>query len=242
MRGIITSIAVLGVIAIGLASLFFWESNRDSPTVSAQEVVARACEGMAELDSYDMIVTMKVEQDGVPIDGTFTVKTRLAGKDFQTSFAYPDGGVSEAIRVGDMDYERSTPGEAGWRVSRTKFTSPTTYLEQLGVSPLCPDLSDVTQKGEEQLDGVKVTVYTTGDINGVEKEDLEELDSSFEGVKHASKYKYWVNEQGLLVQHWEDRYTFARAGEDSTMMRFTSTAKFSGVGEANTITAPDVGP
>ena len=31
MRGRITSIAVLGVVAIGLASLFFWESNQDSP-------------------------------------------------------------------------------------------------------------------------------------------------------------------------------------------------------------------
>ena len=242
MRGRITSVAVLGVVAIGLASLFFWESNQDSPTVSAQEVMARACEGMARLDSYDMIVTMKVEQDGVPIDGTFTVKTRLAGKDFQTSFAYPDGGVSEAIRVGDMDYERFTPGEAGWRVSKTKFTDLTTHLEQLGVSPLCPDLSEVTQKGEEQLDGVKVTVYTAGDIDGVEKEDLEDLPSSFKGMKHASKHKYWVNERGLLVQHWKDLYTFARAGEDSTMMRFTSTAKFSSVGEANTITAPNVGP
>ena len=50
MRGRITLIAVLGVVAIGIASLFFWGSNRDSPTVSAQEVVARACEGMAGLD------------------------------------------------------------------------------------------------------------------------------------------------------------------------------------------------
>ena len=103
-----------------------------------------------------------------------------------------------------MDYERFTPGEAGWRVSKTKFTDLTTHLEQLGVSPMCPDLSEVTQKGEEQLDGVKVTVYTAGDIDGVEKEDLEDLPSSFKGMKHASKHKYWVNERGLLVQHWKD--------------------------------------
>ena len=242
MRGrITTSIAVLGVVAIGIASLFFWGSNRDSPTVSAQEVVARACDGMAGLDSYDMITTMKMEQTGVPLDGTTTVKASVDGKDFQTSFTFPDGSMVEAIRVGDVDYERFTPGEAGWEVSKTEFTDITTPLEHLGGSPVCPVLSNVTLKGEEELDGVKVTVYTSEDINGVEKRDLENLGSSFEGEKHAKSHKYWVDGRGILVKYWEDRYTFAQFGADNAMTRFTFTTKFSGVGEANTITTPNVG-
>ena len=95
-------------------------------------------------------------------------------------------------------------------------------------------------KGEDELDGVKVTVYTSGDTAGVEKDALDDVDSSFQGLKHASIHEYWVDGNGLLVQHREDRYTLSQYNGGRTILRYVTLATFLDVGEPNVITAPTI--
>ena len=233
---------LLGVAVIGMAGLVVWFVSRDAPSVSAQEVVERACAGMADVDSYDFIVTVKAEQGGVPFPETLTIKASISGKDYQTSITADDDGnqsASEGIKVGDMSYERTTGNP--WRISEAPFQDIVSHLGQLGDSPVCPDLNNVTWKGEEELDGVKVTLYTSGDTSGVEKDALDDVDSSFQGLKHVSVHEYWVDSNGLLVQHREDRYTLSKHDGGSTLLRFLTLARFLDVGEPNIITAPVVG-
>ena len=197
---------------------------------------------MANLDSYDFIVTVKAEQGGVPFPETLTIKASISGKDYQTSITADDDGnqsASEGIKVGDMSYERTTGNP--WRISEAPFQDIVSHLGQLGASPVCPDLNNVTWKGEEELDGVKVTLYTSGDTSGVEKDALDDVDSSFQGLKHVSVHEYWVDSNGLLVQHREDRYTLSKHDGGSTLLRFLTLARFLDVGEPNIITAPVVG-
>ena len=226
------------VLTLVATALFLWVNNSDTPTVSAQEVVSRACEGTAGLGSYDLISTMKIEEDGVSIEGTMTVKVSVEGKDFQAETTYPDGSRREGIRVDDVDYERPHALGDGWAVSKAKFADVTAYLGHLGSSPACPELTNVTRKEEEELDGVKVTVYTAIDAAGLDKAALEKMDTSFDGERHAKAHKYWIDGSGLMVQYWEDRYTLSQYDGSRALLRFTFTTKISGVGEANVITAP----
>ena len=232
---------LLGVAVIGMAGLVVWFVSRDAPPVSAQEVVERACEGTAGFGSYDLISTMKIEEDGVPIEGTMTVKVSVEGKDFQAETTYPDGSRREGIRVDDVDYERPHALGDGWAVSKAKFADVTAYLGHLGSSPACPELTNVTRKEEEELDGVKVTVYTAIDAAGLDKAALEKMDTSFDGERHAKAHKYWIDGSEMMVQYWEDRYTLSQYDGSRALLRFTFTTKISGVGEPNIITAPVVG-
>ena len=236
----IASALAFGVV-IGMVALFVWLGNRDTPAVSAQETVEGVCSDMANLDSYDFIVTVKAEQDGVSFPETLTIKASISGKDYQTSITADDDGnqsASEGIKVGDMSYERTTGNP--WRISEAPFQDIVSHLGQLGASPVCPDLNNVTWKGEEELDGVKVNVYTSGDTSGVEKDALDDVDSSFQGLKHVSVHDYWVDGNGLLVQHREDRYTLSQHEGGRTVLRFLTLATFLDVGEPNVITAPAI--
>ena len=221
-------------------ALFFWPDLDDEPQVSAQEAVERACADTVDLDSYDLLTTMKIEQDGLALDGSLTLKVSVEGKDFQMENIDPEGRKNEAIRVDGVDYEKPNPWGDGWAVSKTTFADVTAFLGHLGESPACPELGPVTRKGEEEIDGVKVTVYTATDAAGLDKAALEKMDTSFDGERHAKEHKYWIDESGLMVRYWEDRYTLSQYEGSRALLRFTFTTKISGVGEANTITAPTI--
>lgn len=213
----------------------------------------RACVGMAGLDSFDLATSMDVEseEDGSLIELTHTIEVSQEGTDFQSVLIASDGSRAETyeyIRVGDVDYYRFNGGD--WQVSGGKFTEPVHYLDHLGDTPLCPDLSHANRIGEEEMDGVHVVVYVeeledvrytpSNDGTPIEK-DTQSPD--FNGTVDDRSLKYWVDSQGLLVRYWEDRYTFSRLDgfdQEGLTQRFTFTTTFSGVGEANTITAPNV--
>ena len=240
MRGRIISASVLGAVAIGAVALFLWLDNRDAPMVSAQEVVQTACGALAKIDSYDFIASVKAEQDGVAFPDTLTVKASISGNDYQVSFSAGSDNTSEGIKVGDKGYVRSTAGGNVWEVSEAPLQDIVSQLRHLGDSPICPDLSNVTWKADEELEGEKVTVYTSGDLSGVEKDALDEVDSSFAGEKHVSVHEYWVDASGLLVQHREDRFTLVQYEGSRSVLRYLTLARFLDVGEPNTITAPAI--
>ena len=241
----IASASLLGMVTMALASLSCSAEEPAStatpiPQASAQEVVESACDHMEGVDSYDFMASVKAEQDGVPFPDALTVEASVSGKDYQISFTGGDGSTSEGIWVGNKGYTRSTAGGNVWEVSAAPLENIVSQLSQLGDSPVCPDLSNVSLKGEDELDGVKVTVYTSGDTAGVEKDALDDVDSSFQGLKHASIHEYWVDGNGLLVQHREDRYTLSQYNGGRTILRYVTLATFLDVGEPNVITAPTI--
>ena len=83
-------------------------------------------------------------------------------------------------------------------------------------------------------------MYTSGDLSGVEKDALDEVDSSFEGEKHVSVHEYWVDASGQLVQHGEDRFTLVQYEGSRSVLRYLTLARFLDVGEPNIITAPAI--
>ena len=121
------------------------------------EVVQTACGALAKIDSYDFIASVKAEQDGVAFPDTLTVKASILGNDYQVSFSAGADNTSEGIKVGDKGYVRSTAGGNVWEVSEASLQDVISQLRHLGDSPICPDLSNVTWKAEEELDGEKVT-------------------------------------------------------------------------------------
>ena len=236
----IASLLTFGIVAIGMVALFVWLDNRNTPPVSAQETVQRVCGDMDNIDSYDFIASVKAEQDGVVFPDTMTFKASVSGKDYQMSYTVGSDNSSEFIKVGDMGYTRSSVDGNIWEVSKSDLQDIAPQLSALGDSPVCPEITNVLWKGEEELDGVKVTVYTSGDTSGVEKTALNDVDGSFQGLKHASNHEYWVDGNGLLVQHREERHTLSQHDGNRTVLHFFTLATFSGVGEPNTITAPTI--
>ena len=234
-------------VAVAMAAVLLLGCN-DQPEPSAQEDVERACADMAGLDSYDSVAITEGEDNGEPAFLGWKTEARVSGDDFHRiqTFDVEEGeGLVERIRVGDVTYYREAAydrrPEYDWRVMDSDpsggILSP---LAELGSTPMCPDVRNLRLKGNEELDGVMTTVYQYGDIYDVEKDALQSLDISFEGVRSAIKHEYWVGEDGLLVQHEMDNYVVAVYDGDRYTIRSFSQTKFSGIGEPNTITAPTV--
>ena len=240
---------ILAVVA--LASLTLWTLLRSEgqPAASAQEVVESACDDLEKARSYDMSATLKGSGDGVPWPITFTFKAQVSGHDYQSSLRATDGSGEDIVRIGDTDYQRSiiTDGsggviEKGWQVSDTKLRDVDSWLSALGDSPVCPDLSDVLYLGDEQIDGVKVTHYASGDTDGSQKKALDALDSAFEGMKDVEAHEYWVNVDGQLVQHRLEIHSLSQGpGVERRVTSAIGITKFLNVGEPNVITAPTLG-
>ena len=239
---------VLGIVVLAGGALFFWPDLDDEPPASAQVVVESACESLEKARSYDMSATLKGSGDGVPWPA-FTFKAQVSGSDYQSSLRATDGSGEDIVRIGDTDYQRSiiTDGsggviEKGWQVSDTKLRDVDSWLSALGDSPVCPDLSDVLYLGDEQIDGVKVTHYASGDTDGSQKKALDALDSAFEGMKDVEAHEYWVNVDGQLVQHRLGLHSLSQGGgTDRRTLSAIAVTKFLDVGEPNVITAPTLG-
>ena len=226
--GVMTLLAVIGAGAWLLAA-------REASPVSAEQVMQQTCEQMAGLDSYDTISTIKTTVDGTQENYTITLKASVSGKDYQMSVSSDDSAVvDETRRVNGVGYYRSTSGSNEWQVSKGVYRDFDEYLSDLGATPLCPNIAGVTRKGEEELNGEKVTVYTSGDDITV----LDDLGKSFRGQKEASTHEYWVNSQGVLVQHRQNLYEVVRDDEGGETAHYLILTRFMDVGEANTITAP----
>ena len=236
---------VLGIVVLAGGALFFWPDLDDEPPASAQVVVESACESLEKARSYDMSATLKGSGNGVPWPA-FTFKAQVSGSDYQSSLRATDGSGEDIIRIGDTDYERSliTDGsggviDEGWQISNTKLRDVDSWLGALGDSPICPDVSDVLYLGEEQLDGVKVSHYASGDVDGSQKKALDALESTYEG--HVEVHEYWVNVDGQLVQHRLEIHSLSQGpGVERRVTSAIGFTKFLNVGEPNVITAPTI--
>ena len=243
----IAAALTLGIVVLAGGALLFWPDLDDEPPASAQEVVESACESLEKARSYDMSATLKGSGNGVPWPA-FTFKAQVSGSDYQSSLRATDGSGEDIIRIGDTDYDRSliTDGsggiiDEGWRTSDTKLRDVDSWLGALGDSPACPDLSNVLYLGDEQLDGVKVSHYASGDTDGSQKKALDALDSTYEGLKIVEAHEYWVNVDGHLVQHRLGLHSLSQgSGFERRNLSSIMLTKFLDIGEPNVITAPTI--
>ena len=235
---------VLGIVVLAGGALFFWPDLDDEPPASAQEVVESACSGIDDVD-FDFSAVMKGTYDennsGVTSWPDVTIKARVSGKDFEYEYIVPDGSSEGHIRLGDTAYMRLRNSD-DWYVSE-KFhaSSIGEILPMLGDAPICPDLSQVVRKGEDEVNGVKVTQYTSGDYDGTEKAAVDALDETFYGLKTAVAHTYWVGIDGQLVQYRNETRAFANDEDGSQRTYIVSLFTFLDIGEPNTITAPTLG-
>ena len=240
MRIRIASAFLLGVVVLVGAYLAIGLPPQVESQASTQEAVEGACSRMAKVDSYVMHTVIKEAVDGALRNDTITKKASISGEDYHSSYTLEStGATDEAIRVGGVGYYRTTPGNIGWQVINP-LADTTAHLSALGDSPICPDLSKVTWDSEEDLNGVKVQHYVSGDISGEEANKLEDVAGDFRGEKQATRHDYWVDSEGQLVQHRMEAHTLAHYDSGRHIYTATVLSTFSEVGEPIVITAPAV--
>ena len=243
----IAAALTFGIVVLAVGALLFWPDLDDEPAASAQEVVESACDSMEKVESYDMATTIKVTGDGA-LELTGTFKAEVSGPDFRYENTYSDGYSNRAISVGGKDYVRYVRANKdgifttkGWEVFEEGVRDVESWLSDLGDTPICPDLSNVTFAGEEDLDGVKTSRYVSGDWDYSQK-DAYFNDKTFEGVIFLYVHEYWVDSNGQLLQHRLEQNSVSQGhGTERRVTNRISTTRFLDVGEANTITAPVLG-
>ena len=202
------------------------------------------------MDSYDFSATTTGSNDGVSWDVTVTTEARVSGDDYHLIFAgYPDGGTHEQMKVEGVrywrEYQLNHPiYDNTWTlVDGAGGISPDHFLSVLGDWPVaCPSVSGVTWSGEEALNGEMTTRYTSGE--GPEAFDNLDYDPSLFSDSYnldTSSHEYWVDSGGQLVQHRMNQYSqFVEEGEVRGVGHVVTLTTFSGIGEPNVITAPQL--
>ena len=211
------------------------------PLASAQEL-SQACEKATASSHFDLVrnVTNK-PSDGEAFDRSESI-LRAAGADYHWTMQSYDGVKHEDIYVGGVSYRRG--GSGPWVEGKDP------RYEGLGNSfgvdftaqgwSLCPHLEVSEDKGwvkkvgEENLDGVTTTVYTTG--NDVVAPTIMDANFTINVTLH-----FWVDGTGQLVQYREIQTHPPSPADSWPGVVATTVTKVSGVGEPNTITAPVLG-
>ena len=194
---------LVGLATMALASLSC-SAEEPSPTAtpapqaSAQVMVESACTEMANTDQYDFSSQAGGSENGVPYPGIIEAKGSVSGKDYYVTNTDYNDQVLEIRQVGSNVYMRQGT-DGAWIQRDVQARVPHDVLG-LGDTPICPDLTNVIQKGEEDLHGVKTIRYVSGDVDG-SKEAALESDSDFQGSKYIYFHEYWIDTGGLLVQH-----------------------------------------
>ena len=211
-----------------------------APQASAQEVVESACTNMDKVDDYDFVTTIKVTENGGSRETDMTLKGSVSGKDFHTTLDAPGSPNEERLRAAGVDYRTTTGNTPTWKVSDRPLRDVDSMLGALGDSLICPDVTGVIEKGEEVLNGLKVTRYAAGDVDGSAKDGLYETDGDFRGDKKVEFHEYWVDSAGQLLQDRISWYLLAQEADFRNIISGVGTTTYLEVGEPNVITAPTI--
>ncbi len=228
---IIITLALIGV----AMALLLGRGTASTPDVSAQ-VVADACTKTTSATHIDLSTThIGKSLTGGGADSTAEAKIRIAGPDFHYAAQTSDGQpftTAEAIYLDGVVYGRVEDGP--WEVAHDIDSKNLARMLSLqpaadGSWDLCPQVTNIEKLGPEMLDGVATTHYksVSEEFTKAGKDDV------YIGVT----LRYWLNEEGLLVQFQMD--VEHHHGDQAVLNR--TTTKVSGVGEPNVITAPTVG-
>ena len=194
------------------------------------------CNQMIQIEHYDLSASVKGSSDGVPWGESPTLKASAADDDYQAITTAENGETYDFIRVGDVGYVRDSRSGNAWKLAGGPLRDIDEFLGDLGDSPICPELTEVTWKGEEELNGIKVTLYTSGEGASA----LDDVDSDFRGSEKDSSHEVWVDGSGQLAQHRHSLYELSQDDEGNGTAHTVVLSTFLDVGEPNTITAPMV--
>ena len=234
-------LAALGAVgSLVLVGAALWLALRDAPTVSAKEAVQAACEKMDYVNHYDMDATIKYVVDGVPDKEHFTLQASVSGEDYAAKWtASSDGATGEITRIAGKGYIRESIDGRGWEIFPGEIPHINNHLGDLGATLACPSLDKVNlEDTETDSDSFQVKRYSSG----IGAEGLADAPQNVHGHKESSAYTFWVDANGLLVKHLQERHQLATHRDGRVVHEvMTTTTTYSGHGEPNTITAPVLG-
>ena len=223
-------IAGMSVVALIATGLFLLQQSTDTPVASAQEVVDRACANMEQLDSYDITGTITATDPGGSPQA-ISITARVSGDDYHVTYS-PEGSDStlEGKRVAGVSYYRDSSGGNEWYVLDGNLEDLTASFDGLGGNPVCPDTTGMQARGAASVDGTTTRHFVA----------TASPASSGQGTSGDTSYQFWVNNNGQLVKHQQDTNSTAQTDTGGPGVRLQMVTTFSGIGEANTITAPVV--
>ena len=167
-------------------------------------------------------------------------KTRVSGGDYHLT-TFLDDLYTEHMYVEGKGYVRHSEhqGEGKWERSDQTTAAWVGNFMGLGAlsdgSVVCPDIPKRFKIGEEVLNGVTMTRYQ----GGFEIDLLAASPENLDPFIRVDTYDYWVDPTGLLVQA-KHVHTYPPDEGETDRVVYKEVTIISGVGEVNTITAPQV--
>ena len=229
----IASAIALVIVAIGVAYLVLWLTQRDAPEAYAQQV-AQACEKAMASPYFDLYHVTTGKPIGGEINETLEVKARVANGDYHLTAQWETGPTMEAVYTGGVGY--SHLDNDPWQLERSIDSGFLNRHFDITVTQqgwsICPDLDFAEKVGVEMLDGEPMTRYMSNQNVVIPYDDKNSWSAYFER-------DYWVDETGQLAQVRVVK-TNPDAGKDAVGSIVTKVTKIIGVGEPNVITAPSL--
>ena len=228
-------LGVLAALLVALAGAVWLPQWGSAPEVSAQEAVQSACERMEQVDSYDISVRHPAT-DGER-DLILIVDFKVSGNDYEGSWTV-DGEAEPYVRfmrVGGVNYMNQGQG---WELYEHTFLE-INQMFPAGDSLPCPEVGDLRNVGTETLNGVLVKHYndaSQGDTTAGQPNSA----GTPTGVHPSKAADFWVDKSGQIVQLARNIPITKQTATGSEEATIQVVSTFSGVGQANVITAPVV--
>ncbi len=228
------------VIAAAIAGAVYLWMVANTPEVSGQLVPSGACVETDAVVSYDIDVIDTEVSDGQ----TFRMRRQISisGRDFHSITSDLAGTwKTETKQVGGVGYIRTGVGteETLWQRLERPLNDITRNDAGLGSNPMCPDVSRFRRIGSERAaDGTDLRRYTDAPEDG-SRAAMRSAPGLPSGQRSVQQ-EVLVDQQGQLRELRIDEEL--RYIENGTPVHSTFRRKetFSGIGEANEITAPVV--
>ena len=182
--------AVALVLAVAAVAVWILMGFRSAPAIDAQAVIADACAGSKEVESYRLVLTGSESRDG-KLRGRFRYDMKRNGSDMYLLMENPDTiEQGEQYIVGDKFYhrEKNLRGEwSSWIVKefqQEEPLGPVTRVDDVAPVKFCgvEELENHQYQGEVQVDNRKVKHFTA-----VLENDRVEAD-----------WQFWVDDSGKL--------------------------------------------
>ena len=235
----VASALTLIAIAAVITALAVWWGLAKTEPASARQVLQTACGQLANAGDYDVTISVTGSTAGEAWPAG-QIAARFSGDDYEI-ISTVAGETFSYIRVAGTSYRKWQKGDfvGEWRTIHdpTRDIRTVLGLDELGATPACPTLDGLVNAGQSSAAGQSATKFTAA--SG--PTSFDDVASTFVGQMTSSQHQYWVGAQGQLLRHVENRKDLHGSGNGTNLVVTNMDATFSGVGEANVITAPTVG-
>ena len=253
-----STFGLLVIIAAGAVGLI---SCSGPPAVDAQAVMEDACENSVAMEAADITMEEKLTRRGVEVLN-LEINLRVSGQNFhQLAYDTNTAAKGEVIVLDGWVYFREAD-ESGvwgeWVVQKVHGTAPDPSAQEesdptgteadlllqgepgptgtvddaplpSGPATFCgiPGILDITHLGNATVDDTPVkhlSAHVDPELIG--------------GGDNYDRYEFWVDEGDTLLKAKADIYRDSRGGLPEHRVEYTAT--YSGHGEPNVITAPEI--